>query len=59
MAKKVKDTNYLFISAYLRAREKNLLTAARMDRMIDASDIEDAAKVLQETMMSPILATAM
>ena len=48
MAKKVKDTNYLFISTYLRAREKNLLTAARMDRMIDASDVEDAAKVLQE-----------
>lgn len=48
MAKKVKDTNYLFISTYLRAREKNLLTAARMERMIDAVDVEDAAKVLQE-----------
>lgn len=48
MAKKLKDTNYLFISTYLRAREKNLLTAARMDRMIDAPGIEDAAKVLQE-----------
>lgn len=48
MAKKIKDTNYLFISTYLRAREKNLLTAARMERMIDASDVEDAAKVLQE-----------
>lgn len=48
MAKKLKDTNYLFISTYLRAREKNLLTAARMERMIDAPGIEDAAKVLQE-----------
>ncbi len=48
MAKKIKDTNYLFISTYLRAREKNLLTAARMERMIDAPSIEDAAKVLQE-----------
>lgn len=48
MLKKIKDTNYLFISTYLRAREKNLLTAARMERMIDAPSIEDAAKVLQE-----------
>lgn len=48
MAKKIKDTDYLFISTYLRAREKNLLTAARMERMIDAPTAEDAAKVLQE-----------
>ena len=48
MAKKLKDTDYLFISTYLRAREKNLLTAARMERMIDAPSEEDAAKVLQE-----------
>ena len=48
MAKKLKDTDYLFISTYLRAREKNLLTAARMERMIDAPSTEEAGKVLQE-----------
>ena len=48
MAKKLKDTDYLFISTYLRAREKHLLTAARMDRMIDAPSAEEACKVLQE-----------
>ena len=48
MAKKLKDTDYLFISTYLRAREKNLLTAAGMDRMIEAPTADDAAKVLQE-----------
>ena len=48
MAKKLKDTDYLFISTYLRAREKNLLTAARMERMIDAPSAEEAAKVLHE-----------
>lgn len=48
MAKKLKDTDYLFISTYLRAREKNLLTAARMERMIDAPSAEEAGKVLQE-----------
>ena len=46
--KKLKDTEYLFISAYLRAREGKLLTAARMERMIDAPSPGEAAKVLQE-----------
>ena len=46
--KQLKDTDYLFISSYLRTRERNLLTAARMDRMIDAPTTEDAAKVLGE-----------
>lgn len=48
MAQKLKDTDYLFISTYLRARERDLLTAAGMDRMIEAPTVEDAAKVLQE-----------
>lgn len=38
----------MFISTYLRARERNLLTAARMERMIDAPTPADAVKVLQE-----------
>lgn len=46
--KKPKDTDYLFISACLRSREKDLLTAARMERMIDAPGPEEAAKILQE-----------
>ena len=48
MAKKIKDIDYLFISTYLRAREKDMLTALGMDRMIEAPTAEDAAKVLQE-----------
>lgn len=48
MAKKLKDTDYLFISTYLRSRERNLLTSARMERMIDAPSAEEATKVLQE-----------
>ena len=46
--KKLKDTEYLFISTRLRAMERNLLTAARMERMIDAPTAADAAKVLTE-----------
>ena len=46
--KRIKDTDYLFISARIRAMERNLLTAARMERMIDAPTVDDAAKVLGE-----------
>ena len=43
-----KDTDYLGISARIRAMENRLLTAERMDRMIDARDREEAMKVLLE-----------
>ena len=46
--KQIKDTDYLFISARLRSRERSLLTAARMERMVDAPTPEDAAQVLGE-----------
>ncbi len=45
---KIKDTDYLFLSARIKALECNLLTKERMDRMLDAPTVEDAAKVLQE-----------
>lgn len=43
-----KDTDYLSISARIRVMENRLLTRERMDRMIDARDNGDAAKVLTE-----------
>ena len=46
--RKPKETDYLFISAYLRALEGKLLTRERMERMLDARTNEDAAKVLSE-----------
>ena len=48
LAKKLKDTDYLFISTYLHSRERDLLTGARMERMIEAPTAADAAKVLGE-----------
>lgn len=48
LAKKMKDTDYLFISTYLHSRERDLLTGARMERMIEAPTAEEAAKVLTE-----------
>lgn len=51
MSKKVKKLNendFLSISARVRVLENKLLTAERMERMIDAKDANDAAKVLGE-----------
>ena len=47
MAKKLKDTDYLFISTYLHSRERDLLTGARMERMIEAPTAEEAANIYQ------------
>ena len=43
-----KDTDYLSVSARIRAMENRLLTRERMDRMIDAADDGEARKVLAE-----------
>lgn len=59
MANKYQDTDYLFISTYLRSRERALLTAARMERMIEAPTAADAAKVLFEIGYNEFPATSM
>ena len=46
--KKLKENDFLSISARIRVLENKLLTAERMERMIDAKDVNDAAKVLGE-----------
>lgn len=43
-----KDTDYLSISARIRAMENRLLTKERMDRIIEARDHAEAMKVLHE-----------
>ena len=48
MAKKIKDTDYLFLSARIRCMENSLLTRERMEQMLEARTDEDAVKVLQE-----------
>jgi len=43
-----KDTDYLAISARIRAMENRLLTRERLDRIIEARDDQEARKVLVE-----------
>lgn len=48
MSKKIKDTEYLFLSTRIRVRETALLTRERMERMLDAATDADAVRVLVE-----------
>lgn len=45
---KLKDTDYLSISARIRAMENRLLTKERMDRMLEARTNDEAVKILSE-----------
>ncbi|MCQ2442272.1 MAG: V-type ATPase subunit [Oscillospiraceae bacterium] len=48
MSKRIKDTEYLFLSTRIRVRETALLTRERMDRMLEAATDADAVRVLVE-----------
>lgn len=48
MSKRVKDTDYLFLSATLRAREANMLSRDKMDRMLSAQTFSESAKILTD-----------
>ena len=43
MANTITDTDYLFLSARIKAMECNLLSHERMERMREAPSVEDAA----------------
>ena len=48
MAKKIKDTDYLAISARIRAMETGLLTRERIEQVLEARSDDEAVKILQE-----------
>lgn len=48
MSKKIKDTDYLVISARIRAMETGLLTGERMEQILAAHSDEEVVKLLQE-----------
>ena len=48
MANKIKDTDYLAISARVKAMETGLLTRERMEQVLEARTDEEAVKILQE-----------
>lgn len=48
MAKKIKDTDYLYISARLKVLERNMLGREKLQRMAASRTDEEACKVLSE-----------
>ena len=48
MANKIKDTDYLVISARIKAMESGLLTRERMEQILDARSDEEVQKILQD-----------
>ena len=46
---KLRDTDYLYATMRIRANEKNLLTAQKIERMCDAKTAEEAGKILSES----------
>ena len=59
--KKVKacrDTDYLFISAYLRAKEPQLLSGEKVGRML-ASSVQEAARILESCGYQDVLAVGL
>lgn len=47
--KKIADTEYLCLSAMLKAREANMLTRDKLERMLAAGGFDEAAKLLTES----------
>lgn len=48
MSKKIRDTDYLPVSARIKAMENSLLTRERMEQVLEAKSNEEAVKLLQE-----------
>lgn len=46
--KRITDYDYLFLTSALRAKEPKLLTKDRMERMLDAPNFDEAAKLLMD-----------
>lgn len=49
MAKHIKDTDYLVISARIKAMETGLLTRERMEQILEARSDEEALKLVQDS----------
>lgn len=45
---KIKDTEYLYITSVVRAKEPRLLSSAQLERMIEAKSDAEALRVLEE-----------
>ena len=54
MTKRRKDTDYLFLSARIRSLERNLLTAQRLEQLLQAPSAESCSQLLSDLGYDPI-----
>lgn len=54
MTKRRKDADYLFLSARIRAMERRLLTAQRLEQLLTAPSVEACAQLLSEWGYAPV-----
>lgn len=54
MTKRRKDTDYLFLSARIRSLERNLLTAQRLEQLLQAPSAENCSQLLSDLGYDPI-----
>lgn len=54
MSKQIKDTDYLVISARIRAMENGLLTPERLDQLLCARSDEEVVKLLEDSGYPPM-----
>ena len=54
MTKRRKDTDYLFLSARIRAMERRLLMAQRLEQLLTAPSVEACAQLLSEWGYAPV-----
>lgn len=47
-AKKIKDTDYLYLSAYIHAKENRIIGKERLERMLEARSPDEALKVMED-----------
>lgn len=46
---KIKDTDFLFLTSMLRAREAKMLTADKLSRVLEASSYDEAVKLISDS----------
>ena len=54
MTKHRKDTDYLFLAGRVRALERRLLTAAKLEQLLQAADVAACSQLLSELGYEPI-----
>ena len=48
LAKKINSADYIYVTAYIRAKETKLLSRGRLEQLISAQSVRDAGRILED-----------